>query len=177
MNSSSNDIPEDLVAIADIVKPKGLKGELKLFLYNKDSKTLRKKINVWIKIDDSKYQNLKVEYLASSGKYKVIKFEGLNTRNDSESLSNKTIYVSRVDFNSAQDVHLVDLIGFMVKDESEVEYGLITDVINLPTNDSLIFSYKEKEVMIPIFDDFIELFDFENKVVIVKNSDVFINKC
>ena len=50
-------------------------------------------------------------------------------------------------------------------------------IINLPTNDSLIFIYKDKEIMIPISDDFIELFDFKNKVVIVKNSDIFINKC
>ena len=176
MNSNSNDIPKDLIAIANIVKPKGLKGELKLFLYNKDSKTLTKNINVWIKLDDE-YQNLKIEYLISSGKYKVIKFEGLSSRNESECLSNKTIYVSRVDFNNAQDVHLVDLIGFMIKDEFEVEYGIITDIINLPTNNSLIFSYEGKEIMIPISNDFIELFDFENKVVIVKNSDVFINKC
>ena len=56
-------------------------------------------------------------------------------------------------------------------------YGIITDIINLPTNNSLIFSYEGKEIMIPISNDFIELFDFENKVVIVKNSDVFINKC
>ena len=40
-----------------------------------------------------------------------------------------------------------------------------------------IFIYKDKEIMIPISDDFIELFDFKNKVVIVKNSDIFINKC
>ena len=128
---NSKIIPKDLIPIADILKPKGLKGELKVFLYN----------------------------------------------NESEIFSNTTLYVSRANFDNAQDLHLVDLIGFIVKDEFGLEYGKINDIINLPTNDSLIFIYKDKEVMIPISDDFIKLFDFENRLVIVKNSDIFINKC
>ena len=177
MSSKKKNIPKDLIAIADILKPKGLKGELKVFLYNDKSETLEDSINVWINLDDDKYQSLMVEYLLSSGKYKIIKFEGINSRNESEIFSNKRMYVSREDFNNAQDVYLVDLIGFMVKDEFGLEYGEIKDIINLPTNNSLIFFYKEKELMIPISDDFIELFDFKDKVVIVKNSDIFINKC
>ena len=177
MSSKEKYIPKDLVPIADVIKPKGLKGELKVFLYNKNSKTLKNNVNVWIKLDSDKYESLIVDYLLSSGKYKVIKFEEINSRNQSEFFSNTTIYASRADFDSAKDSYLVDLIGFMVKDELGLEYGKINDVINLPTNDSLIFIYKDKEIMIPISDDFIELFDFKNKVVIVKNSDIFINKC
>ena len=175
--NSKKIIPEDLIAIGNILKPKGLKGELKVFLYNKNSKTLKKDINVWIELDSNKYQPLVVEYLLPSGKYKIIKFERVNSRNNSEDFSNRILYISRADFDDAQDLHLVDLIGFMVKDEFGSEYGEVKDIINLPTNDSLIFHYKEKEIMIPISDDFIELFDFKDKVVIVKNSDVFINKC
>ena len=177
MNSKKEIIPKDLIAIANIVKSKGLKGELKVFLYNKNSKTLKKNINVWIKLDSDKYEPLMVEYLLSSGKYKVIKFEEIDSRNESENFSNRTIYASREDFNEAQDLYLVDLIGFIVKDEFGLEYGKVKDIINLPTNDSLIFDYREKEILIPISDDFIELFDSKNKVVIVKNSDIFINKC
>ena len=65
MNST---IPKDLIAIADILKPKGLKGELKVFLYNKDSQTLKKNINVWIKLGSDEYKQLSIEYLLESGK-------------------------------------------------------------------------------------------------------------
>ena len=175
--SSKKNIPKDLIAIANILKPKGLKGELKVFLYNDKSKTLKNNINVWIKLGADKYKRLLVEYLLSSGKYKIIKFEGINSRDKAEFLSSSVIYVSREDFDNAQDLYLVDLIGFMVKDESGLEYGKVEDIINLPTNDSLVFFYKQREIMIPISDDFIELFDFKHKMVIVKNSDIFINKC
>ena len=177
MSSNIKIIPEDLIPIADILKPKGLKGELKVFLYNENSKTLKNNINVWVKLDCDTYKPLVVNYLSSSGKYKIIKFEKINSRSESEIFSNTTLYVSRANFDNAQDLHLVDLIGFIVKDEFGLEYGKINDIINLPTNNSLIFIYKDKEVMIPISDDFIKLFDFENRLVIVKNSDIFINKC
>ena len=47
MSSKKEIIPKDLIAIADIVKPKGLKGELKVFLYNSESKTFTKGLKVW----------------------------------------------------------------------------------------------------------------------------------
>ena len=139
MSSKKNEvIPKDLIPIGDITKPKGLKGELKVFLYNKNSKTLKKNISVWIELGSNNYQPLVVEYLLSSGKYKIIKFERIDSRNESEGFSNGRIYVSRADFDNAKDLYLVDLIGFMVKDEFGLEYGEVRDIINLPTNDSLI---------------------------------------
>jgi ribosomal 30S subunit maturation factor RimM len=58
-----------------------------------------------------------------------------------------------------------------------VNYGKVIDVINLPTNNSLLISHDNKEIMIPIIDDFIKLFDYENEIIIIKNSDIFIKEC
>jgi ribosomal 30S subunit maturation factor RimM len=55
--------------------------------------------------------------------------------------------------------------------------GRVLDVINLPTNNSILIKCNNKEIMVPIIDDFIELFDFKNKKIIIRNSDIFINKC
>ena len=170
-------IPKDLIPIGNIMKPKGLKGELRVFLYNGNSKTLKEEVNVWIKLDDNKYHLLVVDYLLSLGKYKIIKFQKIDSRDECELFLNKKLYVSRRDFDDDEDLYLVDLINFTVKDKFGINSGEVKDIINLPTNDSLLFNYKEEEVMIPIIDDFIELFDFKNRVVIIKNSDTFINKC
>ena len=175
--SSDKIIPKDLIPIGSIIKPKGLKGELKVFLYNSDSKTLKEKVNVWIRLDEEKYHLLVVSYFLSSGKYKIIKFQEIDSIDESEVLLNKELYVSRRDFDDVETLYLVDLIDFTVKDELGIDYGKVKDILNFPTNNSLLFDYKEEEVMIPIIDDFIELFDFKNKVVIIKNSDTFIKKC
>jgi len=47
----------------------------------------------------------------------------------------------------------------------------------LPTNNALLINCDNKEIMIPIIDQFIELFDYENEVIVVKNSSVFLEEC
>ena len=79
--------------------------------------------------------------------------------------------------NGAKGTYLVDLIGFFVKDEFGKNCGKVIDVINLPTNNALLINCENKEIMIPIIDQFIKLFDYENEVIVVKNSSVFLEEC
>ena len=45
----------------------------------------------------------------------------------------------------------------------------------MPTNNSLLVSDNDSaEFMIPILEEFVKFFDFENSKVIVKNSEIFI---
>ena len=174
MNSSSKKTPLDLIPIGKILKPRGLKGELKVFLYNKNSSSLVEGINIWTENEDGFILN-NIEYINESGKYFIIKFDKADCREEAEINSNRIIYISREDFLDKNDFYLVDLIGFTVKNELNELYGKVKDVINLPTNDSLLIEYKNKEILIPIIDDFIVLFDYDNNYVIIKNSDTFIN--
>lgn len=173
---SNNKFPKDLIPLGKILKPRGLKGELKAFLYNKSSRTLTEEINIWLKIKN-KYNIVNIEYLKEYNKYIIVKFRDINCREDAEKILNRRIYVSRNDFPDSSTFYLVDLIGFVVRDKSGNIYGKVKDVINLPTNNSLLIDYNDKEILIPIIDNFIKLFDYENRMIIIKNSNIFINKC
>ena len=174
--SNSNKIPNNLIPLGKILKPKGLKGEIKVFLYNKDSNSLEKNKNIWIK-DNNEFKSFKIEYLKIFNRYKIIKLKDVDSIENAKILVDKKLFVSRIDFPDSDAFYLVDLIGFLAKDESNNIIGKVKDIINLPTNDSLLIEYNDKEVMIPIIDDFIELFDYDAKYVIIKNSNTFINKC
>ena len=90
-----------------------------------------------------------------------------------------TFQFSLVDFPELKgdDFYLFDLIGFSIQDEFDKNYGIITDNISFPTNESLLIQYYVKEIILPVIDNFIKLFDFVSKLVVVKNSDIFLNKC
>ena len=45
--------PDDLILFGKILKPKGLKGELKVFLYNSYSDVLKNNIKTWFKTDNN----------------------------------------------------------------------------------------------------------------------------
>ena len=169
-------IPSDLLPIGIISKAKGLKGELKVFLYNKDSESLKNDSDIWIQHKDS-FKSFKLNYISLSGSNRIIKLDDVDSRELSEVLVRKKIYISRKDFPDNKGFYLVDIIDFNVIDINKNSLGIVIDVINLPTNNSLLIEYDNKEIMIPIMDDFIELFDFKNKEIIIKNSNIFIEKC
>ena len=176
MSNSSTEYPQDLFPIGTILKTRGLKGEVRVFLYNIDSDIVNKDIFFWIKKDNC-FEYYNAEYFKKSIKYYLVKFRDINDREQAKHICNRKLYVSRQDLSNKKGYYLIDLIGFLIKDEFDVDYGNVIDVINLPTNNSLLINYNDKEIMIPIIDDFIELFDYENEVIIIKNSDIFIKEC
>ena len=50
----------------------------------------------------------------------------------------------------------------------------VIDLLNTSANDIIIVDYKNKEIMIPIIDQYVTLFDFENKLIKVSNIKSFI---
>ena len=176
MNKNNTYPPEDLFAIAKILKPKGLNGEMKVFLYNKDSDILNENIYFWIK-ENNIFTCYDIESINQSSKYYLVRLKGIINREQAELISNRKLYVSRKDLSNKKGYYLIDLIGFLVKDEFGNDYGKVIDVINLPTNNSLLIDYHNREIMVPIIDNFIELFDYKDEVIVIKNSDVFIKQC
>ena len=173
---SNTKYPQDLFPIGEILKARGLIGEVKVFLYNSDSDIINKNIFFWIKKNDS-FEHYDTECCKTLNKYHIVKFRDIVNREQAQKICDKKLYVSRLDLSDKKGSYLIDLIGFLIKDELNVDYGKVIDIINLPTNNSLLIDYDNREIMIPIIDDFIKLFDYENEIIIIKNSDIFIKEC
>ena len=160
----------NLIPIGKIIKPHGIKGELKFSLYNKESKTLVKDIVVWFKVDD-KFKNYKLNFIRGSKNSFILKLDKINNIDQTSFLKNKELYISRKDFPELDvaSYYVNDLIGLKVLDKNKKNLGVIIDILNFPSHDILLVKFNNKEIMIPNVRDFIELFDFEKKIIIVKN--------
>ena len=66
--------PKDLFPVGKIVKVRGLKGEVKVFLYNVDSDIINKNIFFWIKINNH-FEHYNAEFCKKSTKYHLVKFK------------------------------------------------------------------------------------------------------
>ena len=167
--------PNDLVPLGKIIKPHGIKGDLKVFLYNQESDTFIKGLKIWLKSNDE-YSSYKLYSIRGSNKNIIMKFETLHDINQIQNFIKKEIYVSRSDFAEIKENHsyyLNDLIGLQVFDDNNNCFGEIIDVLNIPANDVMIIEHENKEVMVPVVDHYIKLFDFENKLIIMKNIKDF----
>jgi 16S rRNA processing protein RimM len=171
-----NKTPEDLVPLGKVIKPHGLNGELKVFLYNSESKTFTKGLKVWFNIADQ-YRCYNLNSIKGSINNKIIQLKEISNIDETVNLVKKEIFVSRYDFaelDKDDKFYLSDLIGFKVIDENDNEYGKVIDILNTAASDIIIIDYKNKEIMIPAVDQYVALFDFENKLIKVNDIKSFI---
>ncbi len=106
-----------------------------------------------------------------------LKFKNINDRNSAELLRDFTLSVCRDEFpeTSDKEFYLIDLIGFDVLDQTGKLLGIVSDIMENPANDILIISDGDKEHLIPLVDDFVQLFDFEEKQVTINLIDGLID--
>ena len=100
----------------------------------------------------------------------LLGFEGISDRNGIEKLRNTLMYAD-VDINEAgedeDDYHVQQLIGLRAELEDGSEYGVVTDVLNLPAQDCLAIKTKSGEVLIPFVRQLVPVVDLANKKVVV----------
>ena len=86
------------IAIGRAVKTYGIKGELKVLLYNENSTILVDNLDVWFNINDE-FVKYEIESIKSSQKYKLVKLKKYDNREILHSLiKSKTIFILRDKF-------------------------------------------------------------------------------
>ena len=156
-----------LVPIGEIIKPHGIKGELKIILYNEESRTLQK--NKLVFLGENNFLKFKVEKTSYSLKKNRIKFFEINSKEDAESLRGKLINIYRSDLPELKkdEFYLNDLVNFRIVDKSNNDYGVVKEVLHLPANDVLSVFYSNQEYLVPMIDDVIIMIDIDSKKIII----------
>mgnify|MGYP000884142455 FL=1 len=111
------------IPIATIIKPQGIKGEVKI------SSSLD--VSALIHLNKMFFDGAQkaVTSMRSDGKFLYVLFEGVSDRNQAESLRGKTVYVNKEDINLPSDTFLVEeILGFKVVDSAGKEIGELFDV-------------------------------------------------
>lgn len=100
----------------------------------------------------------------------LLGFEGIKDRNEIEKLRNTLLY-AEVDINEPgldeDDYHVQQLIGLRAELEDGSEFGVVTDVLNLPAQDCLAIKTKKGEVLIPFVHQLVPTVDIASKRVVV----------
>ncbi len=100
----------------------------------------------------------------------LLGFKGITDRNAIEKLRNTLLY-AEVDINEPgldeDDYHIQQLIGLRAELEDGTEFGVVSDVLNLPAQDCLAINTKNGEVLIPFVHQLVPVVDLVNKKVVV----------
>ncbi|MFA5859362.1 MAG: ribosome maturation factor RimM [Elusimicrobiota bacterium] len=145
-NTDNNNKEIKFVRVGVILKPRGIKGEVVASLLLPLPKKKLTELFIGSTTGDStKYS---VETLVPSGNYMVLKFLGINTRDDAEALRSLTIWTER--FKLPENVYYINEIkGLEVRTLDGKVLGKLERVIPTPGNDVFVVRNDKKEVLVP----------------------------
>jgi 16S rRNA processing protein RimM len=159
---------DTLVALGLIQKPRGLRGELLVKLYQAASQNLQTGLAVSIKAANKSIQT-KIQYVQLANSRCWIKFEGIDDRNQAEAISGGEIFCRREQLAELpKDEHFVfDLIGLTAVDKDNKQIGIVKDVMNNPANDILEIETSRGTFLVPFIKEFVKEIILEKRIIII----------
>ena len=105
----------------------------------------------------------------------LLGFQGIEDRNSIETLRNELLY-AEVDIQAPgideDDYHVLQLVGCTAYLVDGYEFGVVTDVLNLPGQDVLAIKSADGEVLIPFVRQLVPIVDIKAKRMTVIPPDI-----
>jgi len=157
------------IPLGQILKPHGIKGELKILFYNEESNSLKNNQIVFLESKEGVCSEYKIERILYSFRKNRIKFFDINTIDEANQLRGYTLNVLRSDLPklSKNEYYLDDLIGYTMMDSNSKVYGQVNSILSLPANDVLSIMHGEKEYLIPLIQDVVIDVDQEKEIITI----------
>ena len=155
----------DKLLIGTVLKPQGIRGELKIKNYTDDFYAISALKEVFI--DGVSYQVLKMR----CDKDVFILFRGIADRNDAEHFRKKDNYALKADVRRKKNTYFIcDVIGCSVLFEDGTVFGKIEEILSART-DIYYISTPEGRVIAPWLKSYQANFDIENRTVTVNKEE------
>ncbi len=147
--------------IGTVLRPRGLKGEVKMELYTSDSTRYRA-----LKTAKVGEEVLKIEKISPEGEFAYVKFFGTDSAEDAEKLRGKPVTVSRSDLPRPKDGehYIADLIGMDVFVGND-RLGELVDVLQYGSADVYVIKTESAEVSVPALKELVKDVDLEKGVI------------
>ena len=141
----------EYLLIGEVVRPQGIRGELKLRADSQDPSRYAALRTVWLR-EGERYVPRRVLSGRASGGFAYLRLEGVNDRNAAEAMRGQNIYVDRAHaLKLPEGEHFIcDLIGLKAVTEAGEEIGTLTEVIQTnPSCDVYAFRTPRGGMMMP----------------------------
>lgn len=140
-----------MIEVAKIVKPQGIKGEVKAL-------PSTNVVEVFSSLKNCLVGNktMVVEHSCFRQGFLYIKFKGVSTRNDAELLRGNLIKIERSlleDAKDDDDFFVDELVGMIVYDDKGELVGQILSIMNYGASDILIIEKEGREYQAPFVKD------------------------
>ena len=160
-------LKEDCVELGYIGKPHGLKGEVKAHFDVHDMSEYAERKTFYLAKKDAPLVKFKLKRMSLVGHQAIMKFEGINFRDEAEAIRASTIYfpISELPRLAEGQFYYYQVMGYEVEDKKLGRLGTVKDIMETSGQDILIMAYKEKEILIPMTESFVLHAAHEDKLI------------
>ncbi|GMA99312.1 ribosome maturation factor RimM [Pelosinus sp. IPA-1] len=158
---------DNMIVIGKIGAPQGVRGEVRVTPLTDFPERFRELKTALL--DDG--TSLPIESVRYHQQFVLLKFRGMDNRNDIEHLRGKLIKVERKDLVQlpAGHYYIFDIVGLEVYTEEKEYLGKVTDVLETGSNDVYIVEQKDKQpLLIPALKSVVLQIDIPSGKMIVK---------
>lgn len=160
--------PDTWVPLAEIARPHGVRGEVRLRLFNKDSDTLLDQDEVLVRLPDGEEHEVSVDAARRADEAILMKLYSVDDRDRAEELRGALVCVRRKDFPAPEEgeFYAVDVVGCEVR-LGGARIGQITDLVSYPSVQAFRIRADDGEGdwEIPLTQAFVEGVDTTTRVV------------
>lgn len=159
----------DFIVIGEVLKPQGIRGELKIAPLTDDAARFRKLRAVYVDSVPHRIVSCRIS------DYVFLKLEGVDTRNDAEKFVGKQITIDRIHaiVPEQDSFFIVDLLDCKLIDETDEELGVVCDVSNYGSADVITAKDGKGRVFrFPFLKRIYVGIDVNRKVIDVKRQEL-----
>ena len=166
----STKLPDDYVLIGKVVKPHGIRGEVKVYTFSERPDNLKfYKEVVLQKPGDGGTETYLLTKSRPQGKLAIVQLQGVNTRDEAESLQGSQIWLDKSEFPGLEpgEYYWHQFVGLLAVTDTGIELGKITGLYATRAHDVIVVSGGGREYMIPVKDEIIKQVDTKGGKVII----------
>lgn len=156
------------VPVAEVARPHGVQGELRLKIFNRDSNLLVSRLPVKLRLPDGAERDATIVSVRGTTSAVLVKLSGVDDRDAAEALRGAVVLAARDAFPPLDEgeFYACDIEGAKAVLSSGEELGRVVRLQSYPTCDALVIERVGNQVLeVPLLDTYIASVDVERGVV------------
>jgi len=160
----------DLFEIGRVLKPRGLKGQMRCFSFLSSHGFASPLTEVYFQTDTGTSEGHFLQNIVFSGKFFFLSVAGIDSPETANKMSGAKVLASSIHLHPLEkdEYYWKDIIGLDVLTETGQLLGKIESIFPTGSNDVYVCRNDQKEIFIPAIEDVITKVDLVKKQMFVK---------
>jgi len=171
-------VEDPWVPLAEVARPHGVKGELRLKLYNQDSDILLDQDEVLLRAKDGKERTVSVARARRADDAILMKLDAVDDRDRADDLRQALVCVRRSAFPPLEEgeFYVCDMVGarvLMQEGDGRVPLGTVRELRAYPSVEVLVIAADDggKDWEVPLVGAFVQSVDAQSREVVVTSLE------